>query len=144
MSKLQKQILAVGGIQLNVFSPLPGPGKATDRVAVLFLLHGRLSKADDLEATATNLVKKSEARKRLTSDGPGATLGLVVVTFVSKTVRADERTLGAGWLTPMVHIGPEKPWCQSSQPSRKQTMELQRERKQFSACVSTLISLVVE
>ena len=92
MSKLQKQILAVGGIQINVFSSLPDPGKETSRVAVLFLLHGRLSKADDLEATATKLVEKSEDRRRSTSDGPGGTLSLVIVTFVSRTVRPDEKS----------------------------------------------------
>lgn len=107
MFKLQKQILAVGGIQLNVFSPLPDPGKATSRVVVLFLLHGRLSKADDLEATATKLVEKSEERRRSASDGSGATLNLVVVTFVSKTVWSDERK--ARWLTSTVCIGPEEP-----------------------------------
>lgn len=144
MPKLQKQVLAVGGIQLNIFSPLPDPGKAAGRVAVLFLLHGRLSKADDLEATAKNLVEKSEARRRSTSDGPGGTLGLVVVTFVRKISQADERTLKATWLTPAVYTGPEKPWCQSNQPSRKQTMEQPREGEQLSACVSTPISLVVE
>jgi hypothetical protein len=64
MSKSQKQTLAVGGVKLNVFSPLQDPGKATGRVAVLFLLHGRLSKADDLEATATKLVERSEDRRR--------------------------------------------------------------------------------
>jgi hypothetical protein len=89
MAKSQKQTLAVGGIQLNVFSPLPDPGKATVRVAVLFLLHGRMSKAADLEATATKLVEKSEDRRRATSDR--ATLSLVVVTFVSRTVRPGER-----------------------------------------------------
>ena len=91
MSKLQKQILAVGGIQLNVFSPLPDPGKAGSQVAVLFLLHGRLSKADNLEATATKLVERSEDRRRSTSDDPAGTLSLVVVSFVSRTFRPDER-----------------------------------------------------
>lgn len=79
MAKSQKQSLAVGGIQLNVFSPyLPGPGEATNAVAVLFLLHGRLSKADVLETTATKLVEKSEDRR---STSNGIALGLVVVTF---------------------------------------------------------------
>ena len=89
MSKSEKQSLAVGGIQLNVFSPLPNSDKATAQVVVLFLLHGRLSKADDLETTATNLVEKSEDRRRSASDG--AVLGLVVVTFVSRTVRPGKR-----------------------------------------------------
>jgi len=84
MSKSEKLSLAVGGIQLNVFSTPPGSDKAIAQVAVLFLLHGRLSKADDLEAAATNLVEKSEGRRWLTSDG--AALRLVVVTFVSRTV----------------------------------------------------------
>jgi len=84
MSKSQKRILAVGGIQLNVFSPLPDPGKATSGVSVLFLLHGRLSKADILEATATKLVETSEHRRLSTPDR--AALSLVVVTFVSRTV----------------------------------------------------------
>jgi len=85
MSKSQKQILGVGGIQLNIFSPSPDPdpGRATSRVAVLFFLHGRLSKADNLEVTATKLVEKSEDRRRSTADG--ATLKLMVVTFVSRT-----------------------------------------------------------
>jgi hypothetical protein len=109
MSKLQKQTLAVGGVKLNVFSPLQDPGKAMGRVAVLFLLHGRLSKADDLEATATKLVERSEDRRRSTPDGPGATLGLVVVTFVSGTIRPDGRK--ARWLTPAVCTGPEESWC---------------------------------
>lgn len=84
MSRSEKQSLAVGGIQLNVFSPLQDPGKATAQVSVLFLLHGRLSKADDLEITATELVKKNEDRRQSTSDG--AAINLVVVTFVSRTV----------------------------------------------------------
>jgi len=79
MSRSQKQILAVGGIQLNVFSSLQDPGKATSGVAVLFLLHGRLSKADGLEATAMRLVEKSEDKRRSTSDGTA--LSLVVITF---------------------------------------------------------------
>ena len=91
MSKSQKQILAVGGIGLNIFypppdpDPDPDPGKTTNRVAVLFLLHGRLSKADSLEATAAKLVEKSEDRRRSTSDG--VTLSLIVVTFVSRAFR---------------------------------------------------------
>lgn len=87
MSKSQKQILAVGGIGLNIFYPPPDPdpGKTTNRVAVLFLLHGRLSKADSLEATAAKLVEKSEDRRRSTSDG--VTLSLIVVTFVSRAFR---------------------------------------------------------
>jgi len=89
MSKSQKRILAVGGIQLNVFSPLPDPGKTTTRVSVLFLLHGRLSKADVLEATATELVEESEHRRLSTPDG--AALSLVVITFVSRTVLLGER-----------------------------------------------------
>ncbi|KAF9650251.1 alpha/beta-hydrolase [Thelephora ganbajun] len=79
MPKPQKQSLAVGGIQLNVFSPVLDPGKAMSRVAVLFLLHGRLFKADSLETTAANLVEKSEDRRRSTSDV--AALDLVVITF---------------------------------------------------------------
>ena len=91
MSQSQKQILAVGGIQLNVFSPLHDPGKTTNGVAVLFLLHGRLSKADGLEAIAMKLVEKSEDKRRSTSDG--AALSLVVITFVRGTVRPGERLL---------------------------------------------------
>jgi len=79
MPKAQKQsLLAVGGIQLNVFSPILDPGKAVGQVAVLFLLHGRLSKADVLEATAAKLVEKSEDRR---SASDGTALELVVVTF---------------------------------------------------------------
>ena len=89
MSKSEKQNLAVGGIQLNVFSPLLDPEKARAQVAVLFLLHGRLSKADDLETTATDLVEKSEDKRRSSSDG--AALSLVVVTFVSRAVRLGGR-----------------------------------------------------
>lgn len=85
MTKSQKQSLAVGGIQLNIFSPhLPGPGEAQNGVAVLFLLHGRLSKADVLETTAKKLVEKSEDRR---SSSNGIALNLVVVTFVSRTIR---------------------------------------------------------
>jgi hypothetical protein len=83
MPKSRKQSLAVGGIQLNVFSPFRGESKAAGQVAVLFLLHGRLSKADVLETTATNLVDRSED-KRLTSEETA--LELVVVTFVSSAV----------------------------------------------------------
>lgn len=89
MPKPQKLTLPVGGIQLNVFSPVPDPGNATSRVAVLFLLHGRLGKADNLEATATRLVEKSEDKRG--SNPGGAALSLIVVTFVSGTVRHDER-----------------------------------------------------
>jgi len=85
MSKSKKQILAVGGIQLNAFSPVSDPGRATARVAVLFLLHGRLSKADDLEATAMKLVEDSEGKRQSTLDE--TVLSLVVVTFVSRPVR---------------------------------------------------------
>lgn len=84
MSKPQKQSLAVGGIHLNVFSPPPDPGKAAGRVGVLFLLHGRLSKADVLETTATKLVEKNEGRRSIS---PETALKLVVVTFVSRTIR---------------------------------------------------------
>lgn len=87
MPKSQKQTLPVGGIQLNVFSPLPDPGKATNKVAVLFLLHGRLSKADNLEATAKRLVEKTEDRRGSALDA-GATLSLTVVTFVSRKNRS--------------------------------------------------------
>lgn len=97
MSESEKQRLVVGGIQINVFCPLPCPGKAAARVAVLFLLHGRLSKADGLAATATKLVEKSEDRRRSTPDR--AALSLVVVTFVSKNARPDERQ--ARGLTPL-------------------------------------------
>jgi len=92
MSKVEKQSLAVGGIHLNVFSSPPGSDKATARVAVLFLLHGRLSKADDLGAVATKLVDKSEDRRRSTPDGDARML--VVVTFVSRTVRPETRERG--------------------------------------------------
>jgi len=88
MSKAEKQSMAVGGIQLNAFSS-PPTDKATARVAVLFLLHGRLSKADDLEATATKLVDKSEDRRRSAPDGD--TRSLVVVTFVRRFVHPGKR-----------------------------------------------------
>lgn len=78
MSEPQKQSLAVGGIQLNVFSPPPSPGMATNQIAVLFLLHGRLSKAESLEATATELVREIEDRR---STSGGTALKLIVVTF---------------------------------------------------------------
>ena len=80
MPKSQKQNLAVGGIQLNVFSPLRGEGKVAGGVAVLFLLHGRLSNADVLESTATKLVERSEDKR---SALEGTALELVVITFVS-------------------------------------------------------------
>lgn len=81
MFKSQKQSLAVGGIQLNVFS-LGDQGKASSRIALLFLLHGRLSKADALEVTATKLVEESEDRRSVSKENA---LKLVVVTFVSRT-----------------------------------------------------------
>lgn len=118
MSKSQKQVLAVGGIQLNVFSPLSDPGKMVGGVAVLFLLHGRSSKADDLEATATKLVEKSEDRRRSVLDETA--LNLVVVTFVS---RLDDRQ--ARRLIPRRRTGPEESWCQNNQPSRQSTVEPQ-------------------
>lgn len=75
----QKRCFAVGGIWLNVFLPLQdgAQSKPGGPVAVLFLLHGRLSKSDVLEATATKLVEY---------EGKGSTseetaLELVVVTF---------------------------------------------------------------
>ena len=91
MPKAEKQILAVGGIQLNLFSWPPSPDKATARVAVLFLLHGRLSKADDLGAAAMKLVDRSEDRRRSTPDGDARRL--VVVTFVRRTVRPGKREM---------------------------------------------------
>jgi hypothetical protein len=94
MPKSQKQALAVGGIQVNVFSPFPDPGRVTSQVAILFLLHGRLSKADSLEATATRLVENSEDR-RGTNQG-GATLSLAVVTFVSGIVQRHARDMPGG------------------------------------------------
>jgi len=78
MSKSHKQILAVGGIQVNVFSPVLDAGRGVDRVAILFLLHGRLSKADALEAAAENLVEKSEDKRSILEE---TALKLVVVTF---------------------------------------------------------------
>lgn len=82
MPKSQKQNLAVGGIQLNVFSPFPDAGEATGQAAVLFLLHGRLSKADVLEATAARLVERCEDRRSISG---GTSLELVVITFVSSS-----------------------------------------------------------
>lgn len=119
MSKAEKRSLAVGGIQLNVFSPL-GSDKATGRVAVLFLLHGRLSKADDLGVAATKMVDKSEDRRRSTPDGDARRL--VVVTFVSRTVRPGKRAID-----PAIPPGPEESRSENDQPSRKPTMERRRE-----------------
>lgn len=135
MSKSEKQRLAAGGIQLNVFSTASGSGEATPQAAVLFLLHGRLAEADDLEAAATELVEKSEDRRRLTSDG--AALRLVVVTFVSSTFVAEERN---DLTDPVVRPGPEESWCENNQPSGEPTMEPQREGEQPSACGSALVS----
>lgn len=138
MAKSQKQNLAVGGIQLNVFSPSLDPGKAAGQVAVLFLLHGRLSKADALEATATKLVEKIED-KRSTSEGTA--LRLVVVTFVSEIIGL--RSARIRTTTNLVaHLtGPEESRCQNDQPSREPTMELPGGRKQPSTCVNAPIFL---
>jgi hypothetical protein len=130
MPKAQKQsLLAVGGIQLNVFSPILDPGKAVGQVAVLFLLHGRLSKADVLEATAAKLVEKSEDRR---SASDGTALELVVVTFVSSTITVDKHDNQSHR-----SLGFEESRPQNNQPSGKPTMEPQCGGKQPSTCVST-------
>ena len=102
MTKAEKQNLTVGGIQLNVFSSPSGSDKATARAAVLFLLHGRLSKADDLGATAMKLVDKSEDRRRSIPGGDARRL--VVVTFVGRTVRPGKRESAKRLIPPSPRI----------------------------------------
>jgi hypothetical protein len=79
-----KQTLAIGGIQVHVYSD-PSPDIPTScPLAVLFLLHGRLGSAAQIEVGANILVQQTHNR-RIKSEG-GKQLDLIVVTFASPSI----------------------------------------------------------
>jgi len=74
-----KQTLAIGGIQVHVYSD-PSPDISPScPLAVLFLLHGRTGSAAQIEIGANIIVQQTHNR-RIKSEG-GKQLDLIVVTF---------------------------------------------------------------
>lgn len=80
MAAISKQTFNIGGIAVNVFT-LPGATAASAPVAVLFFLHGRTGKAENVASTAElTLQWTDEHRKAAGAQGHD----LIVVTLVSR------------------------------------------------------------
>ncbi|OJT13891.1 hypothetical protein TRAPUB_9560 [Trametes pubescens] len=78
-STISKQTLTIAGIVLNIFSQ-PNATTPTDPVAVLFLLHGRLGSAEDVEPVARTILDDVHVRRTAAPEGQKAD-DLIVVTF---------------------------------------------------------------
>ncbi|KAI0353804.1 hypothetical protein OH77DRAFT_1591158 [Trametes cingulata] len=77
---MSKQTLVIAGITVNVFSQ-PDAATPADPVAVLFLLHGRMSNAAQIEPIAHGILDEvHEYRKKALPPG-GKADDLVIVTF---------------------------------------------------------------
>lgn len=87
---MSKQVLVVAGLTVNVFALSGGKEDESDGnleqtprpVAILFLLHGRTSKADHLELVAKALLDEVHTRRK-GAGAQGPAHDLWVVTFVS-------------------------------------------------------------
>ena len=93
---MHKQTLVVAGLAVNVFSLRdPEEGKEAEAegtagaenskkpVAVLFLLHGRTSRADHMELVAKAILDEVQARRKAAGGAAQEKHDLWVVTFVS-------------------------------------------------------------
>ncbi|KAI0364757.1 alpha/beta-hydrolase [Pilatotrama ljubarskyi] len=79
-SPISKQTLVVAGIAVNVFSQ-PDAATPTDPVAVLFLLHGRMSDAAQIEPIARGILDEVHEHRKSALPLGGKAHDLVVVTF---------------------------------------------------------------
>ncbi|KAI0636155.1 Alpha/Beta hydrolase protein [Trametes polyzona] len=94
-SAISKQTLTIAGLVVNVFSQSDAATPA-DPVAVLFLLHGRLSNAEAVEPVARAILDDVHERRKASAPGQKAD-DLIVVTFDQRnhgTRLVDER---ANW-----------------------------------------------
>ena len=79
-----KKTLAIGGIQVHVYSDPSTDISPSCPLAVLLLLHGRMGSAAQVEIGANILVQQTHNR-RIKSEG-GKQLDLIVVTFASPSI----------------------------------------------------------
>ena len=113
---MSKRTVVIAGITLNVFAldgAEPGGGESASPnskpVAILFLLHGRMSRADHVELVAKAFLDEVSKRRRDPEQAGKEAHDLWVVTFVGLIrTRGCYCEAGEGYIG--FHIGPEEPW----------------------------------
>ncbi len=111
---MSKRTIVIAGITLNVFAldgTVSGGSESSTSpkpVAILFLLHGRMSRADHIELVAKAFLDEVSARRRDPEQAANEAHDLWVVTFVS-LVRMYSRSQAEEGLG-HAHIGPEESW----------------------------------
>ncbi|KAI8969856.1 Alpha/Beta hydrolase protein [Trametes punicea] len=100
-SAISRQSLVIAGLSVTVFSQ-PDAATPTDPVAILFLLHGRTSSAQDIEPTARGILDKVHEHRTNHLGLGGKADDLLVVTF-------DHRNHGTRLVDPLAnwHWEPE-------------------------------------
>lgn len=87
---MSKHTIVIAGITLNVFALEDADSENSEResisskpVAILFLLHGRMSRADHVELVAKAFLDEVSARRKDPEQASNEVHDLWVVTFVS-------------------------------------------------------------
>lgn len=80
MTTISKQTFNIGGIAVNVFA-LPGATAPSAPVAVLFLLHGRTGKAENVAPNAESTLQWTDKHRK---DAGVQGHDLIIVTLVGR------------------------------------------------------------